>query len=123
VNIFGFMVKEDLEALLRITGEEPYHTPDYSIKRRKLTKRLKNIFAIYFGKNSSLIINLFTSRKGFTPSDQLLKYSFRKFEDVLNAIIATCDSVVKLDEYKERELKRNILKAVIEIKTDQLDLK
>jgi hypothetical protein len=114
------MVEEDLEILLKIAGGKPYQAPDYSVKRRKLTKRLKDIFAIYFGKNSSLIIKLLTSRKGFTPSDQLLKYSSKAFEDVLNGIIATCDSVAKLDEYKKRELKRDILKAIIEIKTNRL---
>jgi hypothetical protein len=32
------MVEEDLETLLKIAGEKPYHAPDYSIRRRKLTK-------------------------------------------------------------------------------------
>lgn len=117
------MIEEDLETLLKVAGEKPYQAPDYSIKRRRLTKRLRDIFAIYFGKNSNLIIKLLTSKKGFTPSDQLLKYSSKAFEDALNAIIATCDSVAKLDEYKKKELKRDILKTAIEIKTNQLNSK
>jgi hypothetical protein len=35
------MVEEDIETLLKIAGEKPYYGPDYSIKRRRLTKKLK----------------------------------------------------------------------------------
>jgi hypothetical protein len=111
------MVEEEIETLLKIAGEKPYYGPDYSIKRRRLTRKLKNIFAAYFGENSNLIIELFTSRKGFTPSEQLLKHCSKTFENELNGIIAVCDSIAKLSESKKRELKREILKAVIEVKT------
>jgi hypothetical protein len=111
------MVEEDLETLLKIAEEEPYHAQDYSIKRRRLTIKLKNIFAKYFGENSRSIMKLLTSGRGCTPSDQLLKYSSKAFENTLNGIIAACDPIVKLDEQKKMELKRDILKAVIEVKT------
>jgi hypothetical protein len=44
------MAEEDIETLLKIAGEKPYYGPDYSIKRRRLTEKLKNIFAKYFDK-------------------------------------------------------------------------
>jgi hypothetical protein len=74
------MTQEDLETLLKIAKEKPYHGQDHPIKRRKLAKRLKGILATHLGENSNLVIRLFSSRRGFTPSDQLLKYSFRAFE-------------------------------------------
>jgi hypothetical protein len=112
-------MKEELEGLLKIAAEKPYYGLDYSMKRRKLTKRLKNIFSTCFGENSKVIVELFTSRRGFTPSDALLKHCSKVFENELNAIIAACDRIVKLDEEKKIELKKEILKAVIEIKTNK----
>jgi hypothetical protein len=108
----------DLETLLKIAGEKPYQGPDYSAKRRKLTKKLKEIFAKHFNGKADQIIESLTSRRGFTPSDQLLKYSSKAFERVVDEIIAVCKIFMEFDENKEKELKRDILKVVIEVKND-----
>ena len=59
-----------------------------------------------------------TSGGWFTPSDWLLRYSSKTFEDGVNGVIATCKAFIELDENKEKELRQDILKAVIEVKND-----
>jgi hypothetical protein len=112
------MTSIDLETLLKIAGEKPYQGPDYSAKRRKLTKKLKEMFTKHFSGKADQIIESLTSRRGFTPSDQLLKYSSKAFERVVDEIIAVCKVFMEFDENKEKELKRDILKVVIEVKND-----
>jgi hypothetical protein len=108
----------DLETLLKIAGEKPYQGPDYPAKRRKLTEKLKEILTKHFGGRANQVIEVLTSGRGFTPSDWLLRYSSKTFEDSVNGIIATCKAFIELDENKEKELKQDILKAVIEVKND-----
>jgi hypothetical protein len=108
-------VMEDLKVLLDIAGERPYYGPDYSVKRRRLTAKLKEILTKYCGRT---VVDALTSRRGFKPSDQLLRYSSETFKDVLNGMITLCRSVAGLDEGRERELVEGILKAVIEVKND-----
>jgi hypothetical protein len=112
------MTSIDLETLLKIAGEKPYQGSDYSAKRRKLTKKLKEILAKHFNGKADQIIESLTSRRGFTPSDQFLKYSSKAFERVVDEIIAVCKVFMEFDENKEKELKRDILKVVIEVKND-----
>lgn len=107
----------ELEELLKKAGEKPYFGKDYSIKRRRLTKAIKNIIRKKFGNDTEIIIKVLESSRGFTPSDQLLKYSSKAFERALDAIIATCTSVTQMDDFKKNELKREILEAVIDVKS------
>lgn len=61
--------------MLKIAGKEPYLGRDYSIKRRQLTKKLKDLLRAHLREEAEVIIRIFESRRGFTISDQLLKYS------------------------------------------------
>ena len=87
---------------------------DYSKKRRRLTQRLKEIlweFGFGYGAYDAL-----KSRRGFTPSDQLLKYSSESFKKSLNVMIATLKKWHSLDPIEECQLKKRILLAVAEVK-------
>lgn len=107
-----------METLLKIAGEKPYQGPDYPAKRRKLTEKLKEILIKHFGGRANPAINALTSGGGFTPSDWFLRYSSKAFEDGINGVNAMCKAFIELDENKEKELRQDILKAVIEVKND-----
>jgi len=111
------IVEIDLETLLKIAGK-PYQGPNYTAKRRKLTKMLKQILIKHLGEKASQVISIFTTSKGFKPSEELLKYGSGTFENTINSIIAVCRAIAGLNDDRERELRKDILEAVIEVKND-----
>jgi len=111
------MVEIDLETLLKIAGK-PYQGPNYTAKRRKLTKMLKQILTKHLSEKASQVISIFTTSRGFKSSEELLKYGSKAFENTVNGIIAVCRAIAELDDDRERELRKDILEAVIEVKND-----
>ncbi|RLF01440.1 MAG: hypothetical protein DRK00_11460 [Thermoprotei archaeon] len=103
----------EIEYLLELVSREPYSRGDYSERRRSLTLRLREILEEFGCKE--VYDNLRTSR-GFTPSDQLLRYSSRAFKRVLSGIIAAVKSYRSLNPTEEYQLKKKILLAVAEAK-------
>ncbi|RLE92228.1 MAG: hypothetical protein DRN04_10855 [Thermoprotei archaeon] len=105
----------EIEYLVELVGKEPCSTEDYSKRRRSLTLRLKEILE-EFGCGE--VYNTLMTRRGFTPSDRLLRYSSRAFKRVLSGIIAAVKSYRSLNPIEEYQLKKKILLAVAEAKYD-----
>ena len=103
----------EIEYLIELVGKEPYTGDDYSKKRRSLTLKLKGILEKFGCKEAYDVLK--TSR-GFTPSDQLLRYSSKAFKRILDSIIAVVKSYQSLSPTEEHQLKKEILLAVAEVK-------
>lgn len=111
------MERDELKRLLDTAGKEPYSGKDYPVKRRKLTRRLKGLLRRGFSGDADAIIKALGSKRGVTPSDQLLKYSSEAFEKTIDVIINTCKSLTEIDKYAENELRSDVARAVINVKT------
>ena len=103
----------EIEYLVEIVGEEPYSKDDYSERRRSLTLKLREILR-EFGCEE--VYDILRTSRGFTPSDQLLRYSSRAFKRVLSGIVAAVKSYRSLSSFEEYQLKKKILLAVAEAK-------
>ena len=103
----------EIEYLVEMVGKEPCNIDDYSKRRRNLTIKLKKILE-EFGCREAY--DTLTTRRGFTPSDQLLKYSSRAFKRALSSIIAVVKGYRSLNSFEEYKLKKEVLIAVAEAK-------
>jgi len=103
----------EIEYLVEVLGKEPYDKDDYSEKQRSLTLKLREILDELGCKEA---YDALRTSRGFTPSDQLLRYSSRAFKRVLSGIIAAVKSYRSLSPTEEYRLKKKILLAVAEAK-------
>jgi len=103
----------EIEYLVKVVSKEPYDKDDYSEKRRGLTLKLREILKELGCKE---VYDALRTSRGFTPSDQLLRYSSRAFKRALSSIIVAVKSYRDLNPTEEYQLKKKILLAVAEVK-------
>lgn len=103
----------EIEYLFEQVGKEPYNMNDYNKKRRELTLKIREILK-EFGCEEAY--EKLKTRRGFTFSERLLKYSLKAFKRTVNSLIAYVKNLCELDPMKERQLKKEILLAVAEVK-------
>jgi len=104
-----------MEHLLKLVSREPYEGPDYGKKRRILTLKLRKVLREFDCEGLHDILR--------GCSDQLLKYSSKAFEKIVDSIVATVKSYRSLDKSEEYRLRRRILLAVAETKYGSEELK
>ena len=107
------ILDKEIEYLFRYIGNEPYNMDDYNEKRKQLTLKLKELLE---GLGYREAYETLKSKRGFTPSDQLLRYSSKAFKRIVNALVTTVKSQHMLSSIKERELKKKILLTIAEVK-------